>query len=102
MEITIPDESQDVQLTRVPIVQRMTPSQSWKSSIIAIGCYPLAARFDCQRGKISIRDKIAPRIRILRKVDENLPMTWTRLNHHAIGAIANLLGNRNCVGQRRR
>src|SRR5579883_273282 len=45
-------------------LERRAPAQAGEAGVIAVGGDELAARLDCQRSEVSVRDQVAPRWRL--------------------------------------
>ena len=79
-------------------VERVTPAKPAESTEVPVGRDPLAARFDRDRCEIRIGHEIALHARIETQPPEEVPMTRTGFDAHAIRLVAQLLGERECVG----
>ena len=70
----------------------MTPSQTWKSRIVAIGGDPFRSHLDGQRGKVRVGNKIAFCTYRAYQLIEDRPVALTCGNHHTVGLLPDLIG----------
>src|ERR1035438_2629958 len=72
------------------LCQRVTPSQDRKAAEVTVGGNPFAARLNCQRCQISIRDEVALGPCFRAKPLENFPVPNPRNQNYAILSAAQI------------
>ena len=79
-------------------VEWVPPTKSGEPTEVPVGRDPLAARFDRDRREIRVGHEIALYARIEAQPPEEVPMTRTGFDPYAIRLVAQLLGERECIG----
>ena len=75
-------------LARGSLDEWVVQPQALKAAVVAIGRDPLAARFDCQRGEVCVRDEVASCSRLEAEAREDRPVARAWLDEDAVRARA--------------
>lgn len=70
----------------------MSPTQTGKASIVAVGREPFGAGFNGQSGQIGISNEITLGVRFLAQTPKDIPMPFARHHGHRIGMSSQRLG----------